>query len=67
MKKKIRQTFTVVREYETSDSLEDIQNHALFVSEEAGEFLYGCNYRKENISVKIEFDKGEGWEEVNTN
>jgi hypothetical protein len=66
MKKKIRQTFTVVREYETTDSLEDIQKRAFWVSDEAGEFLYGDSSSNETISVKIEFDKGEGWEEVNT-
>lgn len=65
-KTKIRQTFTVVREYETNESLEEIQNHAVFVSDEAGEFLYDGSYGNETISVKTEIRKGKKWEEINT-
>lgn len=65
MKTKIRETFTVVREYTSDYSLERIKGHALFLTDEAGEFLYGGPGGNETVSVGVEIDRGLGWEKVN--
>lgn len=57
---KIREIYTVVREYEV-DYLEDEINHMLHVLDETGEFLYGGSGGEEQLSVKFQIDKGEGW------
>lgn len=64
MKRKIRQTFTVVREYETTDSMEEIEGHAAHVSDEAGEFLMGGCADKETITVVTEVKSSKGWKKV---
>lgn len=61
---KIREIYTVVREYEV-DYLEDEINHMLHVSDEAGEFLYGGSCGEESLSVSFQIDKGNGWEDFN--
>jgi hypothetical protein len=48
---KVRQIYTVIREYETKDSREEVEQHAVFVQDEAGEFLYGGGSGEESISV----------------
>ena len=65
MQTRIRETFTVVREYTSDDSIEEIENHALFVSEETGEFLHGGCGGEETVSVVTEIDRGLGWEKIN--
>lgn len=57
---KIREIYTVVREYET-DNLEEEQGHLLHVLDETGEFLYGGGGGHEQLSVQFQIDKGEGW------
>lgn len=60
---KIREIYTVVREHEKDpkDSLEDIKNLCLYVSDEAVEFLYGGSGGEENLSVKFQINNGNEW------
>jgi hypothetical protein len=51
---KIRETYTVVREYSTNRSLKDFDGHIAHVQDETGEFLYGGSGGNEKITVKIE-------------
>lgn len=64
MKKKIkiRQIYTVVREYSTKN-LEDEEGHLLHVLDETGEFLYGGSCGEESLSVKFQINKGNKWED----
>lgn len=56
---KIREIYTVIRDYETDD-LEEERGHMLHVLDETGEFLYGGG-GDEELSVQFQIDKGEGW------
>ena len=58
---KIRETFTVVREYITKRSEKDFEGHVAHVEDEAGEFLYGGSPGDEKISVAIEAKKKGKW------
>ena len=58
---KIRQIFTVIREYSTDDSLEEENGHLLHVLDDAGEFLYGGGGGDETLEVKFQINKGNGW------
>jgi len=56
---KIREIYTVVRDYETNN-LEEERGHMLHVLDDTGEFLYGGG-DDEQLSVQFQIDKGEGW------
>ena len=58
---KIREIYTVVREYEV-DYLEDEIGHMEHVLDETGEFLYGGSCGEESLSVKFQINNGNGWE-----
>ncbi len=57
---KIREIYTVIREYEI-DNPEEERGHLLHVLDETGEFLYGGRGGDEQLSVQFQVDKGEGW------
>ena len=61
---KIREIYTVVREYTPRKGSYDVKGHCLHVLDEAGEFLYGGG-RDDEISVRFQIDKGNGWEDFN--
>jgi hypothetical protein len=63
---KIRQTFTVIREYEYKGSMSNVKSHALHVADDAGEFLFGGSGATETISVVIEVDSGKGYKKIDT-
>jgi hypothetical protein len=63
---KIRETFTVIREYEYKGSMSNVKSHALYVADDAGEFLFGGSGDTETISVVIEVDSGKGYKKIDT-
>lgn len=62
---KIREIYTVVREFDQNpeNSLEDIKDHCLYVSDEAGEFLYGGSCGEESLSVKFQIYNENEWQD----
>ena len=58
---KIRQIFTVIREYQTNSSLEEENGRLLHVLDDAGEFLYGGGSEDETLEVKFKIKKGKKW------
>jgi uncharacterized phage protein (TIGR01671 family) len=65
-KTKVREIYTVVRQYETEKSFCELETHFEKVADEAGEFLYGTASGNEKISVSFEINEenGQGWENI---
>ena len=61
---KIRETYTVVREYSTKRSLEDFDGHVAHVEDETGEWLYGGNSGDEKLSVVVEAKVNGKWKKL---
>jgi hypothetical protein len=60
----VRETYTVVREYSTRESLEDFDGHVGHVQDEAGEFLYGGGSGEEKLTVVIEAKINGKWKKL---
>lgn len=61
---KVRETYTVVREYTTKRSLEDFDGYVAHVEDETGEFLYGGGSGEEKLSVVIEAQIDGKWKKL---
>ena len=58
---KTRYTYTVVREYDDDDSIDDQLDFFRGVKDEPDEYLYGGTGGQEKISVVLEFLIGDKW------
>ena len=61
---KIRETYTVVREYSTRESLAAFDGHVGHVQDETGEFLYDGGRGDEKLTVVIEAKINGKWKKL---
>ena len=61
---KYKYVYTVTREYDDGDSLEEEKEFFLGVQDEAGEYLYGGSKKKKKIKVHLEYFENGEWKRV---